>query len=126
MKQAVYLIVVLSKRTTRIPFCCTCTFTNIYIYIYICPTSSRSLHLTSFSPSHLTPISSACDSGRGAVFFSIARGKVAEGIDFDNVSSYSLLPTLPSKPNLAVTLSVPLSQPTTPSCCNASLLVTPF
>lgn len=25
----------------------------------------------------------ACDSGRGAVFFSIARGKVAEGIDFD-------------------------------------------
>ena len=26
----------------------------------------------------------ACDSGRGAVFLSIARGKVAEGIDFDN------------------------------------------
>lgn len=26
----------------------------------------------------------ACDSGRGAVFFSVARGKVAEGIDFDN------------------------------------------
>jgi DNA excision repair protein ERCC-2 len=25
----------------------------------------------------------ACDSGRGAMFFSIARGKVAEGIDFD-------------------------------------------
>merc|ERR1719217_920653 len=25
----------------------------------------------------------ACDSGRGAVFLSIARGKVAEGIDFD-------------------------------------------
>jgi DNA excision repair protein ERCC-2 len=25
----------------------------------------------------------ACDNGRGAVFFSIARGKVAEGIDFD-------------------------------------------
>jgi DNA excision repair protein ERCC-2 len=25
----------------------------------------------------------ACDSGRGAVFFSIARGKVAEGVDFD-------------------------------------------
>ena len=25
----------------------------------------------------------ACDCGRGAVFFSIARGKVAEGIDFD-------------------------------------------
>ncbi|KAK8916305.1 DNA repair helicase UVH6 [Platanthera zijinensis] len=25
----------------------------------------------------------ACDSGRGAVFFSVARGKVAEGIDFD-------------------------------------------
>lgn len=24
-----------------------------------------------------------CDSGRGAVFFSVARGKVAEGIDFD-------------------------------------------
>jgi len=26
----------------------------------------------------------ACDCGRGAVFFSVARGKVAEGIDFDN------------------------------------------
>jgi DNA excision repair protein ERCC-2 len=25
----------------------------------------------------------ACDCGRGAVFLSIARGKVAEGIDFD-------------------------------------------
>lgn len=25
----------------------------------------------------------ACDAGRGAVFLSIARGKVAEGIDFD-------------------------------------------
>lgn len=25
----------------------------------------------------------ACDAGRGAVFFSVARGKVAEGIDFD-------------------------------------------
>ena len=25
----------------------------------------------------------ACDSGRGAVFLSVARGKVAEGIDFD-------------------------------------------
>eukprot|EP00388_Colpodella_angusta_P010115 GDKJ01026490.1.p1 GENE.GDKJ01026490.1~~GDKJ01026490.1.p1 ORF type:complete len:519 (-),score=117.83 GDKJ01026490.1:41-1414(-) len=25
----------------------------------------------------------ACDSGRGAVFFSVARGKVSEGIDFD-------------------------------------------
>jgi len=25
----------------------------------------------------------ACDSGRGAIFFSIARGKVAEGVDFD-------------------------------------------
>lgn len=25
----------------------------------------------------------ACDCGRGAIFFSIARGKVAEGIDFD-------------------------------------------
>ncbi len=25
----------------------------------------------------------ACDCGRGAVFFSVARGKVAEGIDFD-------------------------------------------
>jgi DNA excision repair protein ERCC-2 len=25
----------------------------------------------------------ACDAGRGALFFSIARGKVAEGIDFD-------------------------------------------
>ena len=25
----------------------------------------------------------ACDCGRGAVFFSIARGKVAEGIDFE-------------------------------------------
>ena len=25
----------------------------------------------------------ACDSGRGAIFFSVARGKVAEGIDFD-------------------------------------------
>ena len=25
----------------------------------------------------------ACDCGRGGVFFSIARGKVAEGIDFD-------------------------------------------
>jgi DNA excision repair protein ERCC-2 len=27
----------------------------------------------------------SCDSGRGAVFLSIARGKVAEGIDFDGV-----------------------------------------
>ncbi|KAK6937519.1 ATP-dependent helicase, C-terminal, partial [Dillenia turbinata] len=26
----------------------------------------------------------ACDCGRGAVFFSVARGKVAEGIDFDS------------------------------------------
>ena len=26
----------------------------------------------------------ACDSGRGAVFFSIARGKVSEGVDFNN------------------------------------------
>lgn len=26
----------------------------------------------------------ACDSGRGAVFLSVARGKVSEGIDFDN------------------------------------------
>ena len=26
----------------------------------------------------------ACDCGRGAIFFSIARGKVAEGIDFNN------------------------------------------
>ena len=25
----------------------------------------------------------SCDSGRGAVFLSIARGKVAEGVDFD-------------------------------------------
>ena len=25
----------------------------------------------------------ACDCGRGAMFFSVARGKVAEGIDFD-------------------------------------------
>ena len=25
----------------------------------------------------------ACDCGRGAVFFSVARGKIAEGIDFD-------------------------------------------
>jgi DNA excision repair protein ERCC-2 len=25
----------------------------------------------------------ACDCGRGAVFLSVARGKVAEGIDFD-------------------------------------------
>merc|ERR1719217_1557003 len=25
----------------------------------------------------------ACDSGQGAVFFSVARGKVAEGVDFD-------------------------------------------
>jgi hypothetical protein len=25
----------------------------------------------------------ACDAGRGAVFLSVARGKVAEGIDFD-------------------------------------------
>jgi hypothetical protein len=25
----------------------------------------------------------ACDSGRGGIFFSVARGKVAEGIDFD-------------------------------------------
>lgn len=25
----------------------------------------------------------ACDAGRGAIFFSVARGKVAEGIDFD-------------------------------------------
>ncbi len=25
----------------------------------------------------------ACDSGRGAVFFSVARGKVAEGINFE-------------------------------------------
>jgi len=25
----------------------------------------------------------ACDCGRGGVFFSVARGKVAEGIDFD-------------------------------------------
>ena len=24
----------------------------------------------------------ACDNGRGAIFFSIARGKVAEGVDF--------------------------------------------
>jgi len=24
----------------------------------------------------------ACDNGRGAVFFSIARGKVSEGVDF--------------------------------------------
>jgi Rad3-related DNA helicase len=31
----------------------------------------------------LTNFKRACDSGRGAVFFSIARGKVAEGIDFD-------------------------------------------
>jgi len=26
----------------------------------------------------------ACDNGRGAVFFSIARGKVSEGVDFAN------------------------------------------
>jgi hypothetical protein len=26
----------------------------------------------------------ACDSGRGAVFLSVARGKVSEGIDFDH------------------------------------------
>ena len=26
----------------------------------------------------------ACDSGRGAVLFSVARGKVSEGIDFDH------------------------------------------
>lgn len=25
----------------------------------------------------------ACDRGRGSMFFSVARGKVAEGIDFD-------------------------------------------
>ena len=25
----------------------------------------------------------ACENGRGAIFFSVARGKVAEGIDFD-------------------------------------------
>jgi DNA excision repair protein ERCC-2 len=25
----------------------------------------------------------ACDCGRGAIFFSVARGKIAEGIDFD-------------------------------------------
>jgi DNA excision repair protein ERCC-2 len=31
----------------------------------------------------LTSFRRACDVGRGAVFFSIARGKVAEGIDFD-------------------------------------------
>jgi DNA excision repair protein ERCC-2 len=31
----------------------------------------------------LTNFKKACDCGRGAVFFSIARGKVAEGIDFD-------------------------------------------
>lgn len=26
----------------------------------------------------------ACDCGRGAIFFSVGRGKVAEGIDFDS------------------------------------------
>ena len=26
----------------------------------------------------------ACDNGRGAVFLSVARGKVSEGIDFDH------------------------------------------
>lgn len=31
----------------------------------------------------LTAFRRACDIGRGAVFFSIARGKIAEGIDFD-------------------------------------------
>ena len=32
---------------------------------------------------HWTLRRRACDCGRGAVFFSVARGKVAEGIDFD-------------------------------------------
>jgi DNA excision repair protein ERCC-2 len=31
----------------------------------------------------LNNFKAACDSGRGAVFLSIARGKVAEGIDFN-------------------------------------------
>merc|ERR1712224_300782 len=31
----------------------------------------------------LTLYREACDTGRGAVFFSVARGKVSEGIDFD-------------------------------------------
>lgn len=26
----------------------------------------------------------ACDSGRGAILFSVARGKVSEGVDFDH------------------------------------------
>jgi DNA excision repair protein ERCC-2 len=51
----------------------------------------------------LTNFKRACDSGRGAVFFSIARGKVAEGIDFDRhygravVRSAGAPPATPSR-----------------------------
>lgn len=40
----------------------------------------------------------ACDCGRGAMFFSVARGKVAEGIDFDRHYGRCAPPALPAPP----------------------------
>lgn len=53
----------------------------------------------------------ACNNGRGAVMLSVARGKVSEGIDFDQCvsSSLSLLAVSPPRGSKADTLSVPLS-----------------
>ena len=67
---------------TSIPFSRKITSASSYtfrftrlIFIETKDTSETGLALDAYK--------TACDSGRGAVFFSVARGKVAEGVDFD-------------------------------------------
>ena len=58
------------------------------LFFYICVPFSNCLALESrWIPLPVCSVfivfSEACDSGQGAVLLSVARGKVAEGIDFD-------------------------------------------
>jgi len=49
----------------------------------------------------------ACDAGRGAVFFSVARGKVAEGIDFDRHYGEVVTPAIVSMVSTSTALGTP-------------------
>ena len=50
--------------------------TNKLIFIETASFAETTIALANFK--------NACDSGRGALFFSVARGKVSEGIDFSD------------------------------------------